>query len=274
MKKSIICALATAVLAGMLLADEENLLKNGDFSMGPVNWVTTGEVLEENGAGALVLKGKNVRAASRQPIPVEDGANYRVSAVVSADKPVSQVLIGLIPLDAKNRQIIFRNAEGALFNTETTLAESFEKGTDTLVIAENALWQETWNKKQAHNIAFNVKADRSDLPNFELMQVKSVATENGKTTVKLTRPTKVAYPAGTALRIHKDGSTYIYTTTIRKGFPGEVKAEGTIGPGEKLKFRPGTASVQAFLLLIPAKAAPDVTVKIRDMKIVKIQKEQ
>ena len=267
MKKNIICALA--ILASSLLADEANLLKNGDFSMGPVNWITTGEIVEENGAGALVLKGQNVRAISRQPIPVEAGANYRFSAIVSADKPVHQVLIGLIPLDAKNRQIIFRNAEGALFNTETTLAEPFEKGTDTLVLAENAIWQETWNKKLAHNVAFNVKADKSDLPNFDLMQIKSITTENGKTTVKLTRPTKVAYPAGTALRIHKDGATFIYTSIIRKGFPGEVTEAGTVGPNEKLKFRPGTVSMQAFLLLIPAKAAPDVTVKIRDVKIVK-----
>ena len=268
MKKSII--LGVALLAGSLLAEEPNLLKNGDFSMGPVNWVTTGEVVEEKEAGALKLDAKNNRAISRQPIPVEPGASYRISAVISADKPLNQVLIGLIPLDARNRQIVFRNADGALFNTQTTLAEPFEKGTNTLALAENPVWQEVWNKKKAHNVAFNVKEDKSDLPNFTLMQIKNIATENGKTIVTLRIPTKVAYPAGTAIRIHCDGSTYIYTSTVRKGFPGEVTATGNIGPDEKIKFRPGTVAMQAFIMIVPTKKEPDVTVTIRNVRIEKL----
>ena len=258
-----------SVFAFLLLfsvgAKEVNLLKNGDFSRYKVNWVTDGKVKEEGKSGVLILTAKNNRAFSRQVMDIDRTKDtLQITADVSADKPV-QIYFGLIPADKNWKEFYFRNT-GIVAGTFTVLAENLVKNSDKVVLKGIVPF------KKSGYLAFNAKADNSDLPNFQLERIKSVSTENGNTVITLAKRIRRSYPAGTAVRCHVDGPTYIYSSVLRKGFPGKVKASGTVGAASKIKFRPGTAGVKVCILLAPLKNAKDVKVEIRNVRVVKVNK--
>ena len=246
-------------------AKEVNLLKNGDFSRYKVNWVTDGKVKEEGKSGVLILTAKNNRAFSRQVMEIDGNKDtLQITADISADKPV-QIYLGLIPADKNWKEFYFRNT-GCVAGTFTVLASPLVRNTNKVVLKGIVPF-----KKSAY-IAFNAKADNSDLPNFQLERIKSVSTENGNTIVTLANRIRRSYPAGTSVRCHVDGPTYLYSSVLRKGFPGKVKASGAVGKAAKVKFRPGTAGVKVCILLAPVKGAKDVKAEIRNVRVVKINK--
>lgn len=258
-----------SVFAFLLLfsvsAQDVNLLKNGDFSRYKVNWVTNGQVKEEGKSGVLILSAKNNRAFSRQVMEIDGNKDtLQITADISADKPV-QIYLGLIPADKNWKEFYFRNT-GCVAGTFTVLASPLVRNTNKVVLKGIVPF-----KKSAY-IAFNAKADNSDLPNFQLERIKSVSTENGNTIVTLANRIRRSYPAGTSVRCHVDGPTYLYSSVLRKGFPGKVKASGAVGKAAKVKFRPGTAGVKVCILLAPVKGAKDVRAEIRNVRVVKINK--
>ena len=254
-----------AALLFFAVQAEVNLLKNGDFSRYKVNWVTDGQVKEEGKSGVLILSAKNNRAFSRQVMEIDGNKDtLQITADVSADKPV-QVYLGLIPADKNWKEFYFRNT-GCVPGTFTVLAGNLVKNSDKVVLKGIVPF------KKSGYLAFNAKADNSDLPNFQLERIKSVSTENGNTIVTLAKRIRRSYPAGTAVRCHVDGPTYLYSSVLRKGFPGKVKASGVVGAVSKVKFRPGTAGVKVCILLTPFKNAKDVKVEIRNVRVVKVNK--
>ena len=241
-----------------------NLLKNGDFSRYKVNWITPGTVKEEGKAGVLTLSGKNNRAFSRQVIDCTDADTFELSGEISADKAV-QVLIGVIPVDKNWKEINFRNT-GVVAGTFTKLAKATAKNSNTVILPEN--------RKITKNtyLAFGAKEDNSDLPNFQLERIKSVSHANGSTVVKLVKPVKKHIPAGTAVRCHVDGPTFIYCVSLRKGLPGKVNVSGKVGKNAKLKFRSGSAGFKVCLLAVFGKNTQDAKVEFRNLKVVKSAK--
>ena len=258
-----------SVFAFLLLfsvsAQDVNLLKNGDFSRYKVNWVTDGQVKEEGKSGVLILSAKNNRAFSRQVMEIDSTKDtLQITADISADKPV-QVYLGLIPADKNWKEIYFRNT-GCVPGTFTVLAENLVRNSNKVVLKGIVPF------KKSGYLAFNAKADNSDLPNFQLERIKSVSTENGNTVITLAKRIRRSYPAGTAVRCQVDGPTYLYSSVLRKGFPGKIKASGVVGAASKVKFRPGTAGVKVCILLTPFKNAKDVKVEIRNVRVVKVNK--
>jgi hypothetical protein len=262
--KKVLSAFAFLLLFSVS-GNEANLLKNGDFSRYKVNWVTNGTVKEEGKTGVLIQSAKNNRAFSRQPIEFDMKKDtFAVSAEISANKPV-QVYIGLIPVDKNWQEINFRNT-GTVPGTFTELAEQLTKNADTAVLKKNIAFKKTGY------IAFNAKEDNSDLPNFDLERFKSISNVNGKTVVKFFRPIKRSYPAGSKVRCHVDGATYLYSSILSKGFPGKIQASGKVGINAKTKFRPGTAGFKVCLLIVPRKTAKDVKVEFRNVRVTKVNK--
>ena len=242
--------------------NEVNLLKNGDFSRYKVNWVTNGKVTEEGKTGVLTLSGKANRAFSRQVIEFGPKTALQMTADISADKPV-QVWIGLIPVDKNWKEINYRNT-GVIAGTMTETAEAVNKNSDTVILKKAV------KIRKGQYLALDAKEDLSDLPNYRLERIKSVASKDGKCVVKLFKSIRRSIPAGCKVRIHTDGPTYFYAATLRKGFPGKVQAKGVIGGTKGPQFRPGTAGVKACLLIVPGKNAKDVKVQFRNVQIVKI----
>lgn len=254
-----------AALLFFAVQAEVDLLKNGDFSRYKVNWVTNGEVREEGKSGVLILTAKNNRAFSRQVMDIDRTKDtLQITADVSADKPV-QIYLGLIPADKNWKEIYFRNT-GCVAGTFTLLAENLVKNADKVVLKGVVPF------RKSGYIAFNAKADNSDLPNFQLERIKAVSTVNGNTVITLAKRIRRSYPAGTAVRCHVDGPTYLYSSILRKGFPGKVQASGVVGKSAKVKFNPGTAGVKVCILLAPVKGAKDVRAEIRNVRVVKVNK--
>lgn len=254
-----------AALLFFAVQAEVDLLKNGDFSRYKVNWVTDGQVKEEGKSGVLILSAKNNRAFSRQVMEIDSTKDtLQITADISADKPV-QVYLGLIPADKNWKEIYFRNT-GCVAGTFTLLAENLVKNADKVVLKGVVPF------RKSGYIAFNAKADNSDLPNFQLERIKAVSTVNGNTVITLAKRIRRSYPAGTAVRCHVDGPTYLYSSILRKGFPGKVKASGVVGKSAKVKFNPGTAGVKVCILLAPVKGAKDVRAEIRNVRVVKVNK--
>ena len=263
MKKATAIIFSLCAMAFAATAEDSNLLKNGDFSRGKTNWVTAGTVAEEGNAGVLTLNAKANRANSRQTFEVDPEATYKISAKISADNKFSQILIGIIPVSKNNYDMFYRNSAGAVKNTFTELAEDVVKGTNKIVLKDNPAWKAGW-------LAFNAKEDMSDLPNFQLLAFKDFERKDGKIIITLPKPYNRAYAAGTKVRLHMDGATYPYTSTIRKATKEPQEFSGTIGKNAKVKFPAGTASFKVIVLLIPGKGAPNVTMQVRDMKIEKL----
>ena len=259
--KKLLSSAVLLLLFAALCGDEVNLLKNGDFSRYKVNWVTNGTVTEEGKAGVLTLSGKNNRAFSRQVIDCTDADTFEISGEISADKAV-QVLIGLVPVDKNWKEINFRNT-GVVAGTFTALSKATAKNSNTVILPEN--------RKITKNayLAFGAKEDNSDLPNFQLERIKSVSHANGSTVVKLVKPVRKHIPAGTAVRCHVDGPTYIYCVSLRKGLPGKVKVSGKVGKNAKLKFRSGSAGFKVCLLAVFGKNTQDAKVEFRNLKVVR-----
>jgi len=260
MKKTTAILFMIGATAFAATADDANLLKNGNFSRGKTNWVTAGTVTEEGNAGVLTLTGSLNRAISRQVIEISHDADYKISAKVSADKKVNQVLLGIVPVSKQGYDIFYRNSNGAVKNTLTELSEAYQKGSDTVILKDNPAWKAGW-------LAFNAKEDMSDLPNYTIVAFEKFERKDGKIIITLPKAYNRSYPAGTKVRLHVDGATYPYTSIIRKGFPGTVDASGTIGKNTKIKFPAGTVGFKALLLVLPVKSAADVKVQFRDMKI-------
>ena len=263
MKKSTAIIFSFCALTASVLAEDTNLLKNGNFARGKTNWVTAGTVTEEADAGVLTLNGNANRAVSRQVIELDANATYKISAKITVDKKLNQVIFGVIPVSRQNYDIYYRNANGAKKDTLTTLAEAYQKGMTTIVLKDNPAWKGTgW-------VAFNAKEDMSDLPNFTIVYFKKFERKDGKIYINLAKAYNRSYAAGTQVRLHVDGATYPYTSIIRKGLPGKLDVSGMIGKDAKVKFPVGTVGFKALIMVLPVQAAKDVKVEIRDMKIEK-----
>ena len=249
MHKKIFTAGICLLFVSLAAADKVNLLKNGDFSRYKVNWVTDGEVKEEGKTGVLILSGKATRAFSRQVMEL-DARNDELllSADVTADKPV-QVLIGFVPVDRNWKEIFFRNT-GAVSGTFTVLDQPAQKNTKKLILKDKV------RARKGNYAALYARQDSGDLPNFNLERIQSVS-EDGKTILTLTRNLRKTLPAGTGIRIHTDGATYLYAANLQKGFPGQIRAQGRIGGSSTVPFRKGTAGCRLCILILPRKSAPD-----------------
>lgn len=82
------------------------------------------------------------------------------------------------------------------------------KGAKSLTVKDASKW-----KKGKHDyVAFNAKNDMSDIPNFELAgKITKIEKTGDVYTISFARPLRKAYPAGTKVRQHRAGGTYIYT---------------------------------------------------------------
>ena len=98
-------------------------------------------------------------------------------------------------------------------------------------------------------MAFDAKADRSDIPNFNVSNSKVVKIEEVEEddTWKITfdYPLGIARPAGTMVRMHRFGGTYHYAKNA------DVMPQWNVFKGKDLSstgFRKGTVAARALIL--------------------------
>ncbi|MCF6176783.1 MAG: hypothetical protein L3J71_13575 [Victivallaceae bacterium] len=145
----------------------------------------------------------------KQKIKIDPAKKYRVSAKVKqlGDKP-AYLYIGFIPYDAQGRVIDPKHGFNNIKGSMTSLSSNAAKGAKSITVKDASKWQ----KGSHFYVAFNVKEDLSDIPNFNLSEMIEKIEKNGDLyTISFKKPLPKVYPAGTAVRQHRSGGSYIYT---------------------------------------------------------------
>lgn len=158
--------------------------------------------------------------------------------------------LGLELYDENKRLLGFRNVS-PFAKTESTVV-SAEKGQRFLVIKKFPSFN---NTIKTAVVAFNTKADFSDIPNFDLSpQSTAIKDEGENLKIELRSPLKKSYPAGTPVRLHSPWSPSMYYLVSGWMPAGEgksftVKLHGiNTEPGTpRSKFWKGTKYVRPFI---------------------------
>lgn len=169
-------------------------------------------------------KGYRVYALTKK-IKLDPDKKYKVSVKVKqiSDKP-SYIWIGFLPYTAKGKHIGLQHGGNNTKGSFTALTDAVAKGAKSITVKDASKWQ----KGIYRYAAFNAKEDMSDIPNFDISSMISKIEGN---TITFKSPLKKAYPAGTMVRQHRSGGTYIYTNsgkapkewTVWKGKPAQGK---------------------------------------------------
>ena len=235
-----------------------NLVRNGDAETGALdNWQGFTAVATEGthrGRNSFSCTGSRI-VRSKAPIPVDPNKTYLLSVwVKSAGTVPSTLYAGYMPLDEKKNRIGAAHVV-AWRGTETTLTENCVKGATALKIADASRW-----KIGKYNyVALNADASGAyaDLPNRNVLRLapnQALAKDAGPTMVHLLKPAPRAIPAGTAIRLHRSGSAYIYNAANGKKvetkwteYTGRIS--GIAKSGNPMKqWWPGTRYARIVLL--------------------------
>lgn len=199
--------------------------------IGAILSLTAGEVILDSNSSEIwekksmgetpnIVKAGFAIVYGNQFIPVKEGAKYTVSGEFKLPEDLKNTVtlyFGFMPFTAEGKPISF----GSIFvqsNVLGTLAEEIKQGDKKAVVKDTKGW-----KILPHSqLAFNAKTDKADLPNFDLsptiLPKESTLKEDGTLELVFNTPAKKAYPAGTPVRLHRAGNTYVYAgSTNKKG---------------------------------------------------------
>ncbi len=171
----------------------------------------------------------------KEKISVEESATYFCNVKAAASADAKGILYVGAECYGKDGKRIWPENVYTVRDSQTVLAEKAAAGSKAIVVKI----AEGWVNSASKFVVFNVKADRSDLPNRTAIKIEKAVKEGNKIVVTLSKPLKVDYLQGTAVRLHSHGS--IYTILGAKSFKsGSTFSLNTKQP--QSKFMPGTAA--------------------------------
>ena len=228
------------------IADAQNLVKNGNAESGEGMWSNV------QIAVGKCYKTLAVSSISSELIPVDNSKVYVLSGMFkSADAKKTNIYFGLVPFDTNGDQIAPESVN-AVDKTETELAVACSPGDTVIKIKDGSNWKIA---KKNDLIAFDVddSGKYRDLPNNNFAgSVINAENKDGAWELTLDKPCGKTYPAGTKVRQHKSGSSYMYI--VYKGqfqsnewanLSGTVKDARNYGAGQ---FWPRTKAVKVVIL--------------------------
>lgn len=174
----------------------------------PENWISKTPVTVSDGTAKTVLSYASLRSAHF--IPVVPGKKYTITGEFRlTGKTPPMVYFGVIPYTGDDREIPFAAIQPASPKI-AVLSQAAAAGSRSVFLKNAADWKFVPNAR----LAFNAKPDKSDLPNLDLspaIQVSEVIIHPDRSAeVALKTPLRKAYPAGTSVRMHLSGNSYIY----------------------------------------------------------------
>ena len=204
MKRVLFFALS---ICGLFAFAAENLIKNGDAASG-VSPMKGLEITDKGpeGAKCFVANGTGRIFLGNEYIEIEPDAAYEISAELcgEGDSQANRVDFGLALYDGK-KQLIAHSQMAVVPGSNAVLLEAIPKGAKSLKVKDAGDW-ETLVKRGARIIAMNAKDDYSDLPNRTLCYfIKKLTQEGDIISIELTNEAYYGYPAGTKVRLHRDG---------------------------------------------------------------------
>ena len=234
----------------------QNLVKNGDAETGVECWPkgSVQAVAEKPHAGASCFKTATTHVVSTEIIPIDGAKTYKISGwFKSADDKKADLYFGLSPLDADKKTII-ANYVNVMPGTETELAAACKPEDTVIKVKDGSKWD---IKDKYSHVAFEVdnSGEYKDLPNKNISAgvITKVDKKDNLSEVTFDKPCGMTFPAGSKVRIHKDGG-YMYPVYAGgfqspdwKEFSAEIKGSAKFGCGGQ-QFWPGTQNVQILVL--------------------------
>ena len=247
-------------------AELVNLVRDGDAESGKTeNWSGVSVVTDDVKNGKKCFKSTAGKVISRELIPVSLDKKYELSAYIKAVNDADETIyFGLIPFDKDKHEISSYNVTKLPEkNTDTELVEKCSPESQNIKV-KNA---SNWVTGNFRCIAFDIKKDSSDLPNYNisLPGVSKIQKKEGYWEVTLKKPCGKAYPAGTKVREHTASLDHIFIF-LNKAVPDEwTLFSGKIKSGTHIKdFWPGTAFVKVVIYCNPPDSGilfDDITLK-------------
>ena len=226
----------------------------------PEAFTQEGNVLQVKGSGEFY---------SAKVFPLDAAKNYRFSAEFRMKlNSTAKILSGFIPLD-ENGKAIHPIAVKTVPDTETEVAESAPKGSRMIKVKDASRWK---NNTSSGFIALSVKDDFSDLPNRNVLPIaKNGIKQDGDVwEITLKAPLNQMIAAGTKVRQHSDGATYIWVGGLAQPKDKWLKRSGDLsgqiakaGNPQK-QLWPGTKKVR---LVIRINGKSDSITEIRNVKL-------
>jgi hypothetical protein len=187
----------------------------------PVSTKWEGGKVEKTPEGCLI-RNSGIRVPSGH-FQVDPSKIYRLSAKFKADKanPKKWVCLGFMPLN-KSQKAISPSSVNIVVGTQAVMSSPVKAGDTKIKINDASKW-----KKGKHlYLVFDAMDDLKDLPNERIYPIKSI---NGSE-ITLAKAVKGNYPAGSKVREHKSGGSYIYSSALYKKIPAEdwIECSGII----------------------------------------------
>ena len=225
--------------------------------------------------GVFRVAGKAFFIHSKTAFSVDPAKKYVISGEFRFLGTVPRSFnAGFMPLTSKNQSISSGNID-AVAGTETVLAAEAKAGDTAIKVADAAKWN---NRRAACAVVFDALDNYADFPNFSCVGMKtgSVKKNGGVWEIELAKPLAKAYAAGTRVRQHLFGGTFIYSISkTRKELSGDwQKFSGTVtgrtGHTRSDKaFWPCTAKVRVIVLA--SGGSDDTVLEFRDLKVEEAQ---
>ena len=199
--------IGAALLAAALLGTSGLFAETFQFG-NPADWkVANGKItmVGEN-KDIMEIKGSAMLTSVKE-FTVDPTKVYELEAYAKLISTVSgPCYLGFSVYDKEGRQMgaVTVNADKG---TESVLAREVKPGDKTILVKATP----KWTKRPSTAVVWGVKEDLSDLPNFNLIGfITGMQPAGENVEVALRAPAKAAVPAGTSVRIHREGG-YMYT---------------------------------------------------------------
>ncbi len=194
---------------------------------------------------------------SREFIPVKKDKKYTISGEFRMmGQKVPMLYFGVIPYTEDGREIPFAAIQPAGPQIAVLTGEA-AAGSRSVTLKNAA----DWKFKATCRLAFHASPDKSDLPNLDLspaIQVSEIIFHPDHTVeVAFKSPLKKSYPAGTPVRMHLSGNSYIYA-----GY-GNKKGEWMKFSRTYKSFYRGCAKIRPAISVMSAK----YPVEFRNVKV-------
>lgn len=261
--KTFMMVLAVITMGNLSAEEIFRISKPEDFTK-PAGISQKKDILEVKGAASLY---------SAETLKLDPAKKYKLSGEfrLQSGAPV-QVRLGYIPLGQRNRGI-YPLYVNAVPNTETEITVPVQRGNKSITVKDASKWK---NSNALCYVAFNVKDDYSDLPNYSVIPIeKNGIRQSGDVwEITLKQPMKTNNQEGTKVRQHIDGSTCIWNTgiatlndrwAVRTGLLSGMVKNGV----SSNKLWPGTRAVRVHIRLLGGKA--DSVTEIRNVKVEEVE---
>ncbi len=200
--------------------------------------------------------GKTVTGS--QYIPIDMNSEYVLSGMLKSNGSggLSRLYYGFVPYD-KNKQQITNEQVNVRSNTQTTLYEDIVS-TDKIVKIPDCL---SWYVLSHARMVFNIddSGNYADLPNRDMSNQGIIRVQNMGDYCEIEFSTTVGktYPAGTKVRMHISGSSFMYSAASSSYIPTTwTKRSTSVMSGEYLSgasysgaFWHGTRYVRLLFLI-------------------------